>query len=131
MPLPEGLVAFLLNQSPITTLIGDRIQPVPAPEDLAQYPLITHQSVSDVPQDMNLDGPSGVTEMRIVLDCLAQRYVDARSLGRTVKHILNGYSGTLPDYTRIYLMRATLVDRFDDGSRIYCTSVHVLAQYED
>jgi hypothetical protein len=129
--LPEGLVAFLLNQSPVTTVVGDRIQPVPAPEDLAQYPLITHQSPSDVPQDMNCDGPSGVTEMRIVLDCLAVRYVDARSLARSVKSLLNAYAGTFPDGTRIYSTRVNLVDRFNDGSRVYCTSVHVLAQYED
>ncbi len=129
--LPDGIVAFLLTQATITAVVNNRIQPIPAPEDLSQYPLITYQSPSDVSENAN-DGPVGVTTMRIVFDCLAQRYLDARNLARALKLVLNGFSGTLPDGTNILLAEsANLVDRFDDGSRIYCTSFHALIQYGD
>lgn len=129
--LTNGVVAYLLTQSPITSIVSQNIQPIPAPEDLSQYPLVTYQGASDVSQNAN-DGPAGVADSRIVFDCLALRYLDARNLALAVKAALNGYSGTLPDGTRVFLAESVnLVDRWQDGSRIYCTSVHVLFQYAD
>lgn len=129
--LPEGFVSLLLQQSAISTAVGDRIQPIPAPEDLAQYPLITYQSPSDRPLDQNFGGPSGVTEMRVVFDCLALRYLDARTLARAVKTALNGFSGNLTDGSHVEDVETGMVDRFEDGSRVYCTSVHALVRYRD
>jgi len=129
--LTNGLVAYLLEQPSISDVIGKRLQPIPAPEDLDQYPLITYQSPSDVSQNAN-DGPVGIATTRIVFDCLAQRYLDARNLALALKFILNGFAGALPDGTVVYLAEsANLTDRWEDGSRIYCTSFHVLIQYAD
>ena len=111
--------------------MNQSIQPIPAPEDLTQYPLITYQSPSDVSENAN-DGPVGVATSRIVFDCKALRYLDARNLALAVKAALNGYSGTLPNGTRVFLAESVnLVDRWEDGSRISCTAVHVLFQYKD
>jgi hypothetical protein len=127
--LPDGIVAFLLTQAAITGIVNDRIQPIPAPEDLDQYPLITYQSPSDIGENAN-DGPVGIATMRIVFDCLAQRYLDARNLARALRGVLDGYAGDLPDGTHVELTESVnLVDRFDDGSRIYCVSAHWLMQY--
>lgn len=129
--LTNGVVAHLLEQPPFSTVVGNRIQPIPAPEDLSQYPLITYQSPSDVSDNAN-DGPVGVATSRIVFDCKALRYLDARNLALAVKAALNGYSGTLPNGTRVFLAQSVnLVDRWEDGSRISCTAVHVLFQYKD
>ena len=129
--LTNGLVAYLLAQSSISSLVGANIQPPPAPEDLASYPCITYQSASDVSENAN-DGPVGVCTARIVFDCHALRYLDARNIALALKAVLNGYSGTLPDGTRVFLAEsANLADRFEDGSRIYCTSFHALITYGD
>ena len=129
--LTNGVVAYLLTQTAITAVVGQCIQPIPAPEDLSQYPLITYQSPSDVSENAN-DGPVGVANSRIVFDCKALRYLDARNLALAVKAALNGYSGMLPDGTRVFLAESVnLVDRWEDGSRISCTAVHVLFQYKD
>jgi hypothetical protein len=131
MMLTSGLVAYLLTQTSITDVVGERIQPIPAPEDLSQYPCITYQGSSDVSEDAN-DGPVGVAEARIIFDCLALRYLDARGLAEALKTALNGYSGALPDGTRIFRVKsANLVDRWEDGSYISCTSFHALIQYGD
>jgi hypothetical protein len=129
--LTNGVVAYLLTQTAITAIVKQSIQPIPAPEDLSQYPLITYQSPSDVSENAN-DGPLGVATSRIVFDCKALRYLDARNLALAVKAALNGYSGTLPNGTRVFLAESVnLVDRWEDGSRISCTAVHVLFQYKD
>jgi len=129
--LTNGVVAYLLTQTAITAIVNQSIQPIPAPEDLSQYPLITYQSPSDVSDNAN-DGPVGVATSRIVFDCKALRYLDARNLALVVKAALNGYSGILPDGTRVFLAESVnLVDRWEDGSRISCTAVHVLFQYKD
>ena len=129
--LTNGVVAYLLTQTAITAIVNQSIQPIPAPEDLSQYPLITYQSPSDVSDNAN-DGPVGVATSRIVFECKALRYLDARNLALAVKAALNGYSGTLPNGTRVFLAESVnLVDRWEDGSRISCTAVHVLFQYKD
>jgi hypothetical protein len=129
--LTNGVVAYLLTQTAITAIVKQSIQPIPAPEDLSQYPLITYQSPSDVSDNAN-DGPVGVANSRIVFECKALRYLDARNLALAVKAALNGYSGTLPNGTRVFLAESVnLVDRWEDGSRISCTAVHVLFQYKD
>jgi hypothetical protein len=125
------VVTYLLTQTAVTAIVNQSIQPIPAPEDLSQYPLITYQSPSDVSDNAN-DGPVGVATSCIVFDCKALRYLDARNLALAVKAALNGYSGTLPDGTHVFLAEfVNLVDRWEDGSRISCTAVHVLFQYKD
>ena len=129
--LIDGLVAFLLTQTTITNVVGKRIQPIPATEDFATNPGITIQGSSDVSQNAN-DGPVGVAVDRVIFDCTAPRYLVARTLAIAVKKLLNGYAGTLPDGTVIQLAEsANLVDRWDDGSRVSCTSFHALITYSD
>ena len=129
--LIDGLVAYLLTQPSITSVVGERIQPIPATEDFAKNPGITIQCSSDISDDAN-DGPVGVAEARVIFDCLAPRYLVAHNLARALKSVLNCYSGTLPDGTVIqHVKSANLVDRFEDGSRVSCTSFHALITYSD
>jgi hypothetical protein len=121
----------MLTNSGITALVGARIQPLPAPEDLTQYPCITYQGVSEM-NGYTLTGSDGVTDTRIIFNCYALRYLDARTLALAVKAALSAYSGTLPDGTVVYECQiANVVDGYDDGSRISKTSVHVLVTYAD
>ena len=129
--LIDGLVSFLLTQTSITDVVGQRIQPIPATEDITKLGGITLQSPSDISQDAN-DGPVGVAEARVIFDCLAPRYLTARNMALALKSLFNCYSGTLPDGTLVqHVKAANLVDRFEDGSRISCTSFHALITYGD
>ena len=129
--LTNGLVSYLLAVPAVTVIVGSAIQPVPAPEDLSQYPLITYQTPSDVSEDGN-DGPIGVSEARVVFDCFALRKLDAATLALTVKAALRGFSGVLPDGTRVFFCRIeNVTENFDDGSRIYRSSAHFIVQYAD
>lgn len=129
--LIAGLVAYLLTQTSVTSVVtsasGDiRIQPIPAPVDVDIAPCVTLQSPSDVSQNAN-DGPVGEAEARVVFDCLAPRYLDARNLALAIKLLFNSYSGTLPDGTIVESAECVnLVDRFDDGSRVLHFCAHLV-----
>ena len=126
-----GIVKYLLTKAPITALAGNRIQPIPAPEDLSLYPCVTVQIASDVSR-YGFDGPDGVTTTRVVFDCFADRYLNARSLALAIKAALTGYSGTLPDGTQVFETQiVNIQDGFDDGSHISRTAVHALITYAD
>jgi hypothetical protein len=104
------------------------------------------------------DGPIGVSKSRVVFDCFAQRYLDARTLALTVADALSGFgieaelasefgeggfgdggygtipgnNGILPDGTQVFLIEiVNVVDGYVDGSRIYRTSVHAMVQYAE
>jgi len=130
--LTTGLVQFLLAQAPITALVGNAIQPIPATEP---YPCITYQMVSDVPQ-YTLTGTAGLSQARIVFDCFATNskggYLVARNIALAVKAALSGYSGTLSDGTRIFFCEVVNVtDNFDNDALLSRSSVHVLVTYSD
>jgi hypothetical protein len=136
--LTDGLVAYLNAQVLIPSIVGDRIQPIPAPDDMAQYPLITYMGASYKDEYAN-EGSVGVSTQRIVFDCLALRYHDARTLALALKDAFEalceavnagiGAAYVLPDGTRVFNAETgNLIDRWQDGSRVSCTSVHLLIQ---
>jgi hypothetical protein len=141
--LITGLVAYLLAQTSITSLIaqGNAIQPIPAPVETtdsngnALYPCITYQMVSDVPE-YTLTGTAGISTARIVFDCLAPLdpggYGVARNIALAVKAALAGYTGTLPDGTVVWRAESVnVVDLFSPDALFSHTAVHVLVIYED
>ena len=127
--LLTDVVAYLLTQTAITSVVSNRIQPIPAPVDMSQYPCIVYQSPSYVPEYAN-NGPVGVSDTRVVYDCLAPTYLTARSLAETLAATMSSYTGTLPNGTRIFETEiANILDRWDDGSKISCSQVHIIFTY--
>lgn len=135
--LVQGLVAYLLEQSAITSVIagGNSIQPIPAPVDADLYPCITYQVVSDVP-GYTLSGQDGVTHARILFSCLASygsgSYTLAHNLALAIKAALSGYSGTLPDGTVVSFTRVTnLTDMYQSDALLSASNISVLITYRD
>lgn len=129
--LTSGLVSLLLANSTVSAIVGTRIQPIPAPEDLKQYPCVTYQVASDV-NGYTLTGTDGVTTTRVIFDCFALRFLDAHNLALAVKAALTAYRGTLSDGTVVYECQiVNVVDAFESGSRVSKTSVHAVIQYAD
>jgi hypothetical protein len=127
----QGLVAYLSLTANVTAYCGNSIQPIPAPANLEEYPALTMQTASDV-SGYTLTGLDGVTTSRVVFNCIAQQYGDARGLALAVKAALSGYSGTLPNGTQIFQSRiVNMQDGYDDGSRLSTSSVHALIAYSD
>jgi hypothetical protein len=67
-----------------------------------------------------------------VYDCLALSYLAARSLAETLAASLSGFTGTLPEGTRVFEAEiANILDRWDDGSKISCSQVHIIFTYAE
>jgi hypothetical protein len=128
--LITDLIAYLSTHSALVPLVSDRVMGIPAPPDLDQYPCITVQSPSHVPQYTG-DGDAGIPDTRIVFDCLATKngqpaYLAARQIAETLAGVLSGFTGDM-GLTRIEeCIVVNVLDRWDDGSKVSCTSVHVL-----
>jgi hypothetical protein len=141
--LITGLVAYLLTQTSITSLIaqGNALQPIPAPVEITDtsgnplYPCVTFQMVSDAPQ-YTLTGTAGISTARIVFDCLAPLdpggYGVSRNIALAVKAALSGYQGTLPDGTKVWMAEVVnVLDIFSPDALLSTCSVHVLVTYSD
>ena len=129
--ITNGIVALLNATTAITAICGNNIQPIPAPDDLADYPCVTYQVASDVSQ-YSLTNEAGPTQSRIVFTCIATSYLTARSLALAIKGALTSYTGTLPDGTFVNDTEiVNMQDGFDDGSRLSTTSVHAMFYYAD
>jgi hypothetical protein len=133
--LTNGLVALLLASTPVTSIVGNSIQPIPAPVDLKQFPLVTYQQVSDT-LGYTLTGSEGLSTARFVFDCLAPLnpggYLVARNLALAVKAALSAFSGTLSEGTKVWFIEiANFTENFDNASFLSRSSVHALITYSD
>jgi Protein of unknown function (DUF3168) len=127
--LTNGIVALLNANAAITSICGNSIQPIPAPDERADYPCVTYQVASDL-SEYSLTNQAGPTQSRIVFNCIASTYVVARSLALAIKSALSSFTGTLPDGTFVNETEiVNMQDGFDDGSRLSTTSVHAVFYY--
>ncbi|HEV2324560.1 MAG TPA: DUF3168 domain-containing protein [Terracidiphilus sp.] len=136
-----GLSEYLKAQPAIMSLLtvagNVTVCPIPAPEDLKQYPVIAYQGVSYTSDYAN-DGPVGVAQKRIVLNCWSQAeidggtYLQANTIREAVRVALSGYQGTFPDGTKVSLIEIDGEDDlFSSESRQYNLTLHCLVQYAE
>ena len=129
--LETDLVSYLSGQSSITSLVGTNIQPLPAPENLAEYPCITFQVASYLP-GYSTTGMTGWAQKRIVYNCWATAYLQAHTILEALRTVLTGYQGTLPNGTKVFFIEcANGEDYFESESRLYRATLHTLVQYSE
>lgn len=129
--LETGMAALLLTQSSITALIGNNVDPIPAPEDLEDYPCITYQEASYT-ADYTSDGASGWAQKRLVYNCWGTSWMQAKQIQEALRVVLTGYRGTLSEGTQVFLIEvANGEDFFESASRLWRSSLHALIQYSE
>lgn len=89
--LDGGLRTFLLGDSAVKALVGDRIHRLRLPEP-AKYPAAVINLISTVP-DHDFDGDAGLDRHRIQIDCYADTLDAAAGLGRTLRARLDSFTG--------------------------------------
>jgi hypothetical protein len=87
------LVAFLLGNNDIASIVGTRIFPLRVPEG-ETFPCIVFQQISG-PRVYSLSGPNACNYPRIQLKCWGLTYTDAKGLADTVDNLLDGFRGTM------------------------------------
>ncbi|MGA2650418.1 MAG: hypothetical protein ABSF28_07835 [Terracidiphilus sp.] len=134
MSLTNGIVAYLLTQPAVTDIVGDSIQPIPAPVEATLFPCIAYQVVSDI-TDYDISEPIGMAHARVLFSCLASfgpgSYLTAHSLGLAVKAAFSGYMGTLPGGPKVWFAEVVNVtDLFNPDALLSSTNVSVILTYE-
>lgn len=98
--LEAGFSAHLLDQVPITTLIGTgdraRIWPVRLPQGTREQitPAITFQRVAGIPE-YHSRGLAGLVMVRLQVDCWASSYQVAKALADAVRVAVDGFRGAM------------------------------------
>ena len=122
--LEDGIYALLSNDAALTALVGaSGIYPVMIP-DTASFPCLSYQVAADV-SDLTLDSEN-ISNTRVQFDVWGSVYGDCKAVVRTLRALLDGYSGTLPDGTLIKgTFRGISVDNFERDSKCF----RILAEY--
>ncbi len=93
LPAETALRAFLLGDTDVAALVVDRVYPLRNPQK-ATPPWIVLTLVSDI-RDPHLRGIQAQAKARYQVDCWAQTYDGAVTLGALCARRLSGFQGTL------------------------------------
>lgn len=86
---PEKALFELLK----SLVTDEKVYALRAPDNIAP-PFIIFQRV-DTERWRDINGPSGVAQASIQIDCYASEYYETKDLAATVETALDGFSGTL------------------------------------
>jgi len=89
---PEEAIRYtLVSDAGIAGLISDRVYAGELPERPI-YPSAVYRRISTAPVHSS-DGPSGLSQIRLQIDCWSRRFLDARALADRVTAVLDGLHG--------------------------------------
>lgn len=86
--MEEALVDFMLRDAGLAALVATRINWQARPQGDA-LPSISLQRVSGV-RDYAMQGPTGLVESRVQVDCWGSTYASALAVARSVRDLLSG-----------------------------------------
>jgi hypothetical protein len=89
--MEEAFRTILLNTSAINEVVGNRISFNSAMQGAALPYIVLH--VIDDQEDHTYQGPDGLSQGRVQVDCYGATYGQAKTLSRSVRGVLDGYRG--------------------------------------
>lgn len=126
--LESGIAKLVAADAGVQTLIGAnpcRFYPVLVPEDPV-YPCASYQVISETP-NYTLDGDRGINQIRLQVDSWSggtesASYAAAKAVQVAIRDVLEGYSGQLPDGTRVAgIFVSNASDFYEQDGRCYRT----------
>lgn len=113
----EGLRTFMLADATIAGLVGTRVYPNILPQS-PTVPAISYQFISGT-DDVTTDGPSGLANPTIQIDCWATTYAAMDGLFQAVRKRINGYSGLAGTIAvhGVFLVRKR--DLYDNDTKLH------------
>lgn len=124
--IETNLVELLRADATVTSLVAARIYPVLLPDE-SPLPAVTYQVIATTPL-YALDERINLTRYRIQIDAWAAwpNYAQAKSLAEAIRVVLDGYSGSLPDGSRIdSIIQIGGTDLFEPSGNVH----RVMAEY--
>jgi len=93
MLIDEALITHLLAQTAITALVGRKIYPVIAPQNVVAPYIVVFKV--DGPRDHSHDGASHLANPRFQLSVFSTTYSEAKAIAAALQAALEGYTGTM------------------------------------
>jgi len=112
--IEEALVTILTT--PLAASVGDRIYPVPAPQNVKQ-PYVTYQKISET-TEYELAAEAGLGHARVQFNAVAETYSEARTIAALIKSTLSAYQGTVGSIYINWIQHGVDVDLFDEETMI-------------
>ena len=101
--MEEDLAGLLRGDAGVAATAADRVYLTDLPQGSGVPAVIVHVFHNEGEYDDR--GPIGLASALAQIDCLAEKAVTARGLGRAVERLLSGFSGTAgeTDFRAVYL----------------------------
>jgi hypothetical protein len=125
--MEEALRALLLADSGVSSHAGTRANFGAHPQG-QPFPAVVLNTISDN-EGYTLQGPNGVAEMRVQVDCYAGSYGAAKQLSRAVRSLLSGYQHGAFQGVFLAGTRDSREGGSNDAARPYRASMDFMVQF--
>ncbi len=106
--MTDSLIAWLLAQPPIQSLVGTRIYPSLGQRDDTTPYLVVQQTSGKSP--LAMDGPAGYAVDHYTISCWGATVAEATTAAGAVAGAIGGYRGVMGS---VYVQKADVIDQRD------------------
>jgi len=125
----EELVAFILKDSDIQSMVNGRIGPLPLEQGTKRTSITYFEVGRDDGQTQT--GAACLAAHRWQLDCWAKTYAGARNLMEAVRKLLNGFDGPMGGFSRVSFFMENKLDTFEDDAKLYRGMLDFVVWYRE
>lgn len=125
MSIEEDLYAYMSTYAGLTELVGTRIYPLVAPQNV-QKPYCTYQKISTGRQYSH-SGYSGLQRPRMQVSCYAETYSQAKAVAAQVVAAVEAWSAA---NARVQAaLQENEQDFYDEETKLYYVPVDIFCYY--
>lgn len=126
--IEKALVNRLNNYSGLTALVGSRVYPLVAPNNVMR-PYIVYQKISG-PQVHTMGQDPGLQYPRFQFSCWGETYSSVKAVGAQVKAALSDYSGTLLGVVIQRIIFENILDSYEADTGLFGCRLDFLVWYQ-
>lgn len=127
--MESEIITYILEDAATLALIGTRLTVINLPSNPI-LPAATIRTVSTTEQ-YGLDGPLGLIQVRLQIDCYGKTYYDAKAVATCIRKVLNGFTGPLFYVDVLSLTRDGETSGYDEYVQLPYVSTDWLILYSE
>jgi len=132
MQIEQAIKKELLTDSGITSLIGERLYYVKAPQDVTK-PYIVFLKASG-PREYSHDGVSKLAHPRFQFSCFATTYYEAKQIAEAIRAAIEAFSGTMGGDGGVEVGSCFYInesDIYEEDTRLFHVAVDYLIYHKE
>ena len=132
MKIEQAILKELLADSGITSLIGERLYYVKAPQDVVK-PYVAFFKAS-APREYSHDGASKLAHPRFQFSCFATTYYEAKQITEAIRAAIEAFSGTMGGAGGVEVGHCFLInesDIYEENTKLFHVAVDYLIWHKE